>query len=276
MIKIQFPLWKAFIYVISFIFLVIFGFPFLFTLFTSFKEQGEYLRNYWLPPKNIYFGNFVKILQPYFLRYFVNTAMVSVLSLIFITLFGSMTAYALSQIPFKINSVLLLVFLAGMMIPAHTALIPIYMLTSQLGWQDHTLGLLGPYISFGLPVTIYIMINFFKEVPASISESAIVDGASHYLIYSKIIMPLSLPAVSTVGIYNFLQTWNEFIFAMTLVSKPDQKTLSIGLREFSAFQAVNIPNVIAAILIGSLPVMMFYFFAQEQVINGLSSGAVKG
>ena len=119
------------------------------------------------------------------------------------------------------------------------------------------------------------MSGFFRQVPASIRESAIVDGAPPFLVYARIMLPLSMPAVATVAIYNFLASWNEFIFALTLISSTSQKTLSIGIREFSAFESVNIPAVVTAILVGSLPVMIFYFFAQEQVINGLSSGAVK-
>jgi raffinose/stachyose/melibiose transport system permease protein len=245
-------------------------------LFTSFKDQGQYLKNYWLPPTSFYFGNFANIIEPTFLRYFLNTAIVSILSVIGVVSFGSMVAYALTAIKFKLSPVILLLFLAGMMIPTHTALIPTYFLTIEIGMQDKTLALLGPYISFGLPVAVYIMNSFFKDVPESIRESAVVDGASPFVIYSRIIMPLSMPAISTVAIYNFLFCWNEFIFALTLVTRTSQKTLSIGIREFSAFQAVNIPNVITAIFVGSLPVMVFYFLAQEQVINGLSSGAVKG
>jgi raffinose/stachyose/melibiose transport system permease protein len=265
-----------FVYCLAFFFLILFGFPFLFMLFTSFKDQGQYLKNYWLPPTSFYFGNFVNIIEPTFLRYFFNTAMVSILSVAGVVSFGSMVAYALTVIKFRLSPVILLIFLAGMMIPTHTALIPTYFLTIEIGMQDKTLGLLGPYISFGLPIAVYIMSSFFKDVPGSIRESAVVDGASPFVVYSRIIMPLSLPAISTVAIYNFLFCWNEFIFALTLVTRTSQKTLSIGIREFSAFQAVNIPNVITAIFVGSLPVMVFYFLAQEQVINGLSSGAVKG
>ena len=188
---------------------------------------------------------------------------------------GSMAAYALATMKFKLNAAIMMLFLAGMMIPIHTALIPTYVLTNELGLQDKTIGLIGPYISFGLPISIYIMSGFFRQVPASIRESAIVDGAPPFLVYARIMLPLSMPAVATVAIYNFLASWNEFIFALTLISSTSQKTLSIGIREFSAFESVNIPAVVTAILVGSLPVMIFYFFAQEQVINGLSSGAVK-
>jgi raffinose/stachyose/melibiose transport system permease protein len=102
------------------------------------------------------------------------------------------------------------------------------------------------------------------------------DGASHLRIYWNIMLPLSTPAISTVGIYWFLTCWNEFIYSLTLISSNANKTLPLGIREFYGVETVNIPAVLTAILIGSLPVMLFYFFAQEKVINGLSAGAVKG
>jgi raffinose/stachyose/melibiose transport system permease protein len=175
-----------------------------------------------------------------------------------------------------VESALFLLFLVGMMIPVHTTLIPIYQLTRSLGLSDRLPGLIGPYISFGLPLGIYILTSFFREVPASIQESALMDGASHLRIHWSIMMPLSTPAISTVGIYCFLTCWNEFIYSLTLISSNGRKTLPLGIRQFYGAETVNIPSVLTAILVGSLPVMIFYFFAQERVINGLSAGAVKG
>ena len=266
---------RLFLYLVAAFFLVIFGFPFLFMVFTSFKNQEQYLQNYWMPPTSLYLKNFASVFEMDFIRYFGNSLLVSVISVAAIVFLGSMAAYALSTMKFKLNTVIMLLFLSGMMIPAHTFLIPTYVLTNEMGMQDMTIGLIGPYISFGLPIAVYIMSGFFKEVPPSISESAIMDGASPFLVFMRIMLPLSLPAISTVAIYNFLASWNEFIVALTLINSSSQKTLSLGIREFFAMQTVNIPAVVTAILVGSLPVMVFYFAAQEQVIRGLSSGAVK-
>jgi raffinose/stachyose/melibiose transport system permease protein len=162
------------------------------------------------------------------------------------------------------------------MIPVHTTLIPIYVLINRLGIFDTLPGLIGPYTSFSLPVAIFIMTGFFKEVPRELEEAALMDGCSHFSIFRRIMFPLSTPAIATAGIYNFLNTWNEFIYALVLINSPSKKTLPLGIREFYGAESVNIPGVITAILVGALPVLIFYFLAQERVINGLVSGAVKG
>jgi raffinose/stachyose/melibiose transport system permease protein len=120
------------------------------------------------------------------------------------------------------------------------------------------------------------MTGFFKEVPRELEEAALMDGCSHFSIFRRIMFPLSTPAIATAGIYNFLNTWNEFIYALVLINSPSKKTLPLGIREFYGAESVNIPGVITAILVGALPVLIFYFLAQERVINGLVSGAVKG
>jgi raffinose/stachyose/melibiose transport system permease protein len=177
---------------------------------------------------------------------------------------------------FRLSGPLLLVFVIGMMIPVHTTLIPVYQMTKALRLTNTFPGLIGPYISFGLPVAIYIMTSFFKEVSSSIQESAVIDGAGPLRIYWNIMLPISVPAVSTAAILNFLGFWNEFILAMTMINSTVKKTLPLGMRDFYSAETVNIPAVLTAVLIGSFPVIVLYVFAQERVINGLSAGAVKG
>jgi len=187
-----------------------------------------------------------------------------------------MASYAFARIRFRWSNILFIVFVAGMMIPVHITLIPIYVLINRIKLFDTLPGLIGPYNSFSLPVAIFIMTGFFKEVPRELEEAALMDGCSHWIIFRTIMFPLSTPAIATVGIYNFLYTWNEFIYAFVLINSPSKKTLPLGIREFYGMESVNIPGVITVIRVGSLPVPLFYFLAQERVINGLVSGVVKG
>jgi len=268
---------RAALYAVALFFMVLFGFPFVVTLIMSFKNQQEYMTgNYWGLPQKLYFGNFARVLEADFIIYFRNSIIVSICAVIIIILVASMAGYAFAKLKFAANRPLFLLFLVGMMIPVHTTLIPIYQLTRSFGLTNSLPGLIGPYISFGLPISVYIITNFFEEVPASVQESALIDGASPFRIYWNIMLPLSKPAISTVCIYCFLTCWNEFIYALTIISSNANKTLPLGIREFFGAETVNIPSVLTAILIGSLPVMLFYFFAQERVVNGLSAGAVKG
>ncbi|MHB8065723.1 MAG: carbohydrate ABC transporter permease [Ruminiclostridium sp.] len=266
---------KTLLYAVAILFLVIFGFPFIFVLLTSFKDQAAYIQNFWNLPSTLYLGNFIAVFKASFLRYLSNSLYVSIISVTLAIFISSMASYVLATMKFKLNKFIFMLFLVGMMIPAHTTLIPIFTLTRELGLLDKTYGLIGPYTSFAIPISVFIMTGFFKEVPKSIQESAHIDGASIFRIYGQIMLPLSLPAISTVAIFNFLSCWNEFIFGLTLINSPDQKTLPIGIREFYGSESVNIPAVLTGVLVASLPVMIFYFLAQEQVIKGLSAGAVK-
>lgn len=263
------------LYFSAIFFLLVFGYPFIFVLFTSFKDQNAYISSFWGPPSQLYLGNLQAVLNIDFLTYFWNSLIVSIISVTLAIFVASMAGYAIATMKFKLSPVIFMMFLLGMMIPVHTTLIPIYTLTKQLHMLDSITALIGPYTSFSIPISVYIMTSFFKEVPKSILESAEIDGASPFRKFITIMMPLSKSAISTVGIFNFLYCWNEFIFSLTLINSTSQKTLPLGIREFYGMETVNIPGVITAILVGSLPVILFYFFAQEQVIRGLSSGAVK-
>lgn len=264
-------------YAVALGFLALFGFPFVLTLLMSFKSQAEYMSgNYWNIPKHLFFGNYQRVLFSNFNWYFVNSIIVSSVSVFLTVMIASLASYAFAKMRFRLSPAIMMLFLVGMMIPVHTTLIPIYQMTKAMRLTDNLAGLVGPYVSFGLPIGIFIMTSFFKEVPDSIQESAVMDGASPLRVYWSIMLPISVPAISTVAIYNFLSFWNEFIYSLTLINTNLKKTLPLGMREFYGAETVNIPAVLTAILIGSLPVIVFYLFAQEKVINGLSAGAVKG
>ena len=268
---------KTGLYSISLVFLAIFGFPFILVLIMSFKSMREYMGgNMWGIPQEIYFGNFQRVFAADFNIYFRNSIIVSLVTVVTVLIIASLAAYAFVNLKFKLSKPLFTLFLVGMMIPVHTTLVPIFQLTRNLGLMDSLPGLIGPYISFGLPVAIFLLSSFFRDIPKSITESARIDGASHFRIHWGIIMPLSTPAIATVAIHRFLISWNEFIYALTLIRSPMNRTLPLGIRQFYDMEAVNIPAIFTAVLIGSLPVMLFYFIAQERVINGLAAGAVKG
>ncbi|MDR0638750.1 MAG: carbohydrate ABC transporter permease [Spirochaetaceae bacterium] len=277
MIQKRAPIATALFYLMAACFLVLFGFPFVLMLTMSVKSMPEYMAgNYWGLPQKLYFGNYQKVLLSKFNIYFLNSALVALISVTVTVVVASLAAYVFAKMRFRGSGALLLLFVVGMMIPVHTTLIPIYQLTRRMHLTDNLLGLVGPYVSFGLPVAVYILTSFFKDIPKSIQESALIDGASQFRVYRTIMLPMSTPAISTVAIFNFLYFWNEFIFALTLINSSSKKTLPLGMREFYGAEAVNIPGVLTAILIGSLPVILFYMFAQERVINGLAAGAIKG
>lgn len=252
------------------------GFPFIFLLINSFKDMQEYLMNIWSLPSKFYFGNYEKVFKPDFLRYFLNSALVSAASVFLIVLVSSMISFAFAKMKFKGAGFLYFLIIAGMMIPVHTTLIPTFTLLSDLHLNDTLTGLCGPYISYNIPIAVFILTQFFKEIPKEIEDAAVIDGCTTIGVFHKIVLPLSGAGLSTVVVYTFLNIWNEFINANVLINTTAKKTLPLGIREFYGFQSVNIPAILTAILVGSLPVIILYFCAQEKVVNGLTQGAVKG
>lgn len=267
---------KGLLYTACLIILIITGFPFVFLLINSFKNMQEYLMNIWSLPSKFYYGNYKAVFKPEFLRYFVNSAFVSAISVFLIVAVSSMISFAFAKMKFKGSGVLYFLIIAGMMIPVHTTLIPTFTLLSSIQLNDSLIGLCGPYISYNIPISVFILTQFFKEIPQEIEEAAIIDGCDTIGIFTQIMLPLSSAGLSTVTVYTFLNTWNEFINANVLISTTAKKTLPLGIREFYGFQSVNIPAILTAILVGSLPVILLYFLAQEKVVNGLTQGAVKG
>ncbi len=255
---------------------VITGFPFIMILLTSFKTQKAYFKSPWSFPTSFYLGNFLDVFRKNFPRYFLNSIFVTAMAVLLIVICSTMVSYAITKLKFRGATLVFGVIMIGMMIPIHTTLIPIYVMSKELGLYNTLPALIGPYVSFQLPVSTIIMCQFFREIPHEIEEAAIVDGCGDFGMYGRIILPLSKPAISTIVIYSLLHTWNEFTYAMTLIDTASKKTLPVGLKDFYGDNAVNIPAIMCAVLISSLPVIIAYFAAQEKVVGGLTSGAIKG
>ena len=258
---------KALLYACCLLVLVITGFPFIFLLINSFKDMQEYLKNIWQLPSKFFFGNYKAVFKPDFLRYFINSAIVSAVSVFLIVMSSAMISFAFAKMKFKGSNALYFLIIAGMMIPIHTTLIPTFTLLSSIHLNDSLVGLCGPYISYNIPISVFILTQFFKEIPKEIEEAAIIDGCSTIGVFQRIILPLSGAGLSTVTVYTFLNIWNEFTYANVLINTTSRKTLPLGIREFYGFQSVNIPAVLTAILVGSLPVIILYFCASEKMLK---------
>jgi raffinose/stachyose/melibiose transport system permease protein len=264
------------LYVLALILLFFTGYPFFFMVNSSFKKQFEFLSDPWKLPDRLFLENYTNILGSSFMKYFYNSFIITVVSVVLVVLFAALASYPLARMQFRLNRVLFLLFLIGMMIPVHTTLIPIYVLTQHMGLYNSLWALLGPYIAFSLPISIFIFTTFLKELPHELVESARIDGAGHFSVFFRILFPLLAPATATVFIYNFVHTWNEFIFALVLIQSTSSMTLPLGLREFYGEYSVNIPAMMAALTLGSLPLLIAYFIGQERIVQGLTAGALKG
>lgn len=256
--------------------LLVTGYPFVFMLQTAMKTPFEFMLDLWGLPGEWRLDNFSSVLAGGFISYFTNSVAVSVFSVAGVVILASLASYAFARIGFRAKNLLFLIVLAGMMIPVHITLIPVYVMTQRMGIYDSLTALFGPYIGFSLPISIIILTEFFAQTPKELEDAARIDGCSHFQTFLRIMMPISKPALATVSIYNFIYVWNEFVFALVLISSPGKMTLPLGLREFYGQFTVNIPGLMAAIFLAALPVILFYLAAQERVVRGLTAGALKG
>jgi raffinose/stachyose/melibiose transport system permease protein len=267
---------RALVYAAAILVLLVTGLPYLFMFGTAFKQPTEFITNLWGAPHAPGLSNFVDAIGAGFGRYFVNSVVVSVVSVSMTILLASLASYPLARMNFRLNRPVFLLFLAGSMIPVHVTLIPLYVLSKGLGIYDTLWALLGPYIAFQLPISVFILTEFFRGVPREVEEAARIDGAGTFGIWWRIIMPLAAPAISTVAIYAFIFVWNEFIFALVLLSSPANMTIPLGLMQFFGEYRVNVPGLMAVLTLASLPVILLYLAAQNRVVAGLTAGAVKG
>jgi|SRR5690625_190978 len=267
---------KISLYLLAFILLLFTGLPFLIMVNTSFKDQLEFMTSPWTLPESFSLENYLSLFRSDFFQYFFNSVVVTTISVVLVVILSAMASYPLARMKFKLNKPLFILFLVGMMIPIHTTLIPIFQLTQQLGLYDSIWALIGPYVAFALPVSIVIYTQFLQDLPKELEESAKIDGCGPFRLFWSILFPLLKPATATVAIYNFIHIWNEFVFALVLTNSPKNGTLPIGLREFYGEFSVNVPNMMAALTLASLPLLLVYFFAQEKIVQGLAAGSVKG
>lgn len=258
--------------------LVIFStYPFLYMVSTSFKSMEDFFMNpFSIFPESLNLTQYTAVFEMGLTKYFVNSIIITVLAVALVVFISALASYPLSRMKFRLSGLLILLFIGGMMIPVHATLIPIFTMSNNIGIYDTLLALLGPYIAFALPISIFIFIQFMKDIPMELEEAAKMDGANHWAIFSKVIFPNIMPAISTIVIYNFVHIWNEFIFALVLIQSPNKMTLPVGLQKFYGEFSVNVPGLMAALTLASLPLILIFIIAQEKVVKGLSSGAVKG
>jgi raffinose/stachyose/melibiose transport system permease protein len=268
---------KFLIYALAIIWLVITLYPFLFLIQNSLKITTEFYQgDVWTLPKQIALKNYANVLAHHFFRFVSNSVFVTSVSLTLLLLMASAASFGLSRIPFRGRNAFYLLFVCGMTIPVHITLIPVYMITRQIGLYDSLWGLIGPYVASALPSTVFILTAFMREIPGSLEEAAYIDGATRRQVYWNIVLPISRPALIAVGIFSLVAIWNEFIFALTLINTESSRPLTLAIWNFQGQYSADIPAMMAALLLSSLPILVLYGFAKEKLIEGLTAGAIKG
>lgn len=252
--------------------------PFIFIIFTSLKSTAQVMQtSAFAPPLEPQFSNYAAAWERgKFSTTFFNSAIITVIKVPLGLLISAMAAYALARIEFVGNKLLLLVILFGTMIPFQVMLAPIFTLVNSMRLIDTYPGVILPYLAFGVPYQVFILHGFFRGIPRELSEAARIDGASHFTIFRRIFLPVSLPVLAALLILDFVSTWNEFAMALVLLQDQKMWTLPLGLSAFQGQFSRDYGQLNSAIVMTVLPATIVYLIFQRYFVSGLTSGAVKG
>ena len=205
-----------------------------------------------------------------------NSAFLLILKVPLGVLISAMLAFALAKLRLRFRAVIMFAVFLGLTIPIYITIVPVFILLRNIGAVDSVPGLVGPYLAFGIPFEVLVLQSFFRQLPDELIEAAKMDGAGPWRIFFTLILPLSTPALVTVFILDAVATWNEFLFALILLSSDAHKTIPVGLLNFQGQFANNNTGLAAGILIAVVPILIAYIFLQRWIVGGLTAGATKG
>ncbi len=253
-------------------------YPFIWLLLFSFKSNGEIFgSNVVGLPNEFLWENYQKAFTNGKVGlYFFNSALVTIVTIAISSIVAAMASYGIVRMKWKLSRFTLILFLMGLMIPIHAALLPLFMFFSKIKQLNSYWSLILPYVGFAIPMAIYVFSGFLKDIPREMEESALLDGCSIYNSFFRIILPLIKPAIATVAIFTFLSSWNELMFAVTFISKEKFRTLTVGIQQMVGQYTTSWGPIGAGLVIATIPTLLIYCLLSNQVQKSLITGAVKG
>ena len=257
----------------AWVWLAIIIIPIYYVLITTFKDQGAYFtQNPLALPNPPTLTAYQDVVAAGIGRYFLNSVIVTIGSVIPIVLFSFLASYAIVRGDSRLLRFSRTLFLLGLAIPLQATIIPIYLIITRIHMYDSLGALILPSIAFGIPLTVLILSNFIRDVPRELFESMRLDGCTDWQMAWKLAFPLTRPAIVTVSIYNGLNVWNAFLFALILTQSPEKRVLPLALWAFQGEYQVNIPAILAAVVLSTLPILILYIVGRRQLLRGLTAG----
>jgi multiple sugar transport system permease protein len=253
-------------------------FPFYWLVNTSLKT-GPDLSSAKLFPPNPSLDNYQSIFEDSnFTKALRNSIIVASITTVLALVIGAFAGYALARLRFRGKFILLAIILSITTFPPIAIAAPMFKFWTDLGIYDTLLGLVPPFLAFTLPLTIYVLASFFREIPRDLSEAALVDGATHFQAFRKVVLPLAAPGLVTAGLLSFIWAWNEFLLAITLTSSPEARPVPPALAFFTGSQEFEVPlgTITAATVAVTVPLVILVLVFQNRIVAGLTAGAVKG
>jgi ABC-type glycerol-3-phosphate transport system permease component len=250
--------------------------PFLWLATMSVRTTAEISADHYAWPRPFHWEQFrAAWVDSDFATYFWNSAVVVVGAVAIVTLIGAWAANALARYRFPGNRLIYFILFSSIILPPQITLISIYQILAGYGLYNSLLGLMLVYVSLQLPLTVYLLEGFFARIPQDLFDAAKMDGYGDLEIFWRIVVPIGSPALAAAIILNFVQLWNEFLFAAVLITDPGKRTLPIGIRSFMGDHFQDIGLIATGVMISVLPVVLAYIFFSEKLIRGMTAGAVK-
>ncbi|WP_026488003.1 carbohydrate ABC transporter permease [Butyrivibrio sp. XBB1001] len=277
-LKEESPVIKVIINIFLVIWAVINLFPIYFMFTFSLKSNEEIFgENIIGLPKHWLWSNYSSALNTGNMAlYFFNSLLVTTLAIAISIMAAMMACYAITRIRWKFSGLTNAFFMLGLTIPIQASIVPVYVVMSKAHWLNKYSTLIVPYSAFALSMAILICTGFMSEIPFALDEAARIDGCGLFGTFFKIILPLMKPAVSTVGIYSYLQCWNEFMFANVFISDSKHRTLPVGIKALSGQYTTDWGPIGAALAIATFPTLIVYLFLSRRIQASFIAGAVKG
>lgn len=264
-------------YLFLIVFLLVILFPFYYELITSLKLRADIFNGFALIPKKISFESYVLVFthRP-FGRFLLNSFIIAFLTTAFAIAVAAIASYAIARLKFKGKTIILGLVLAVSMFPQIATISPIYMFMKAMNLRDTYAGLVIPDTTFALPLAIWYLTSFFKQIPFDLEEAARIDGASPMGTFLKIILPLAAPGTFTTAILVFIASWNEYMYALTINTKDIRKTVPVAISMFQGQYTIPWGEIAAATIICTVPLIVMVLLFQKRIVAGLTAGAVKG
>jgi multiple sugar transport system permease protein len=272
-------IWQKIMVVFALVVLVVNGiYPLVWIFLTSIKNELELTQvpiTYF--PQSPDFGNYAQVFkaQP-FARFFLNSLVISSLSTILCVTVAAFAAYALARLKLKYRRAISIIIVAASMFPVVSLIVPLFQIMRGLGWLNTYWALVIPYATFSLPISTLVLTAFFQGIPEDLESAAMIDGCSRFGALWRVIVPLAAPGVVTAAILAFVNSWNEFLLALTFNSAPDMKTVPVGVMLYQGEFTFPWPLISAAIIITIIPIVVLILVFQRRIISGLTAGGVKG
>ncbi|MDN3449540.1 carbohydrate ABC transporter permease [Planococcus sp. APC 3906] len=227
-------------------------------------------------PTELRWENYLKVWDGGISVYFFNSVWITAVSIVLTVLFASMATFAITRMRWKLSKFVLGMIMIGLMIPIHSALIPLYSMFLSVNLIDNPLAIVLTYTAYNLPITMMILLGFYYTLPHEVEEAAVIDGCSVNRMFFQVILPMTTPIMATTIVINMIYNWNEFVFVNTFISSEKYKTLTVGIQNFIGQYMTDWGAIGATLIISVLPIIIAFIFFSNKVVEGISSSAVKG